>query len=396
MKIPRIANAIGHIDDDLVSGAVGSKKKKKNNWAKWGSLAACLSVLVITGAAILPSLLDGDVVNSDGTDKRYRDFNIQAEEVAIVWPWEYQTVYEKYTDIEIDGMKYRGKGSAVSEALLGESIGTYSISGYDDINEERHTVDAEVYKLQEVALNQFVAVKMDGAGYVFQNDQYAPPGTFGELLEAVNLPKLLELSRFSENDNNPDSKHFTLNSDDYVWDILSGCREAVFIDDQEWSTCDREYISFTVTSGTLGVYKAAMYVTADGYLWTNAFDWQYLFDIGEDAAGKIIKYAKENSVSAEYEPYRNSIAGKIVEITKDYILVDDSILCKNPAEGIIYKVLLSDLRISRYVDCGAVAVGDTVQISYEGEIDEENGNIIDSAVSAFKAFISGGDVMIPE
>lgn len=395
MKTPRIANAIGHIDDDLVSGAAGSKKKKKNYWVKWGSLAACLSALVITGAAILPSLLGDDVVNSDGTDDRYRDFNIQAGETDIVWPWEYQTAYEKYTDIEIDGIKYRGKGSAVSEALLGESLGTYTVSGYDD-NNERHTVETEVYKLREAAQNQFVAVKMDGACYVFKNDQYTPPGTFGELLEAVNLPKLLELSRFSENDNTPDSKHFTLNSDDYVWDILSGCRDAVFVDDQAWSTGGREYISFTITSETLGVYKVAMYVTADGYLWTNAFDWQYLFDIGEDAAGKIIKYVKENSVNAEYEPYRNSIVGKIVEITGDYILVDDSILCKDPADGITYKVLLSDLRISRYVDYGAVTVGDTVQISYEGEIDKENENIIDSAVSASKAVISDGDVMIPE
>lgn len=44
-----------------------------------------------------------------------------------------------------------------------------------------------------------------------------------------------------------------------------------------------------------------MYVTVDGYLWTNAFNYQYLFNIGEDAASKIIKYAKENSTEAEYE-----------------------------------------------------------------------------------------------
>lgn len=150
MKTPRIANAIGLIDDDLVSGAAGSKKKKKNYWVKWGSLAACLSALVVTGAAILPSLPGGDVAKSEGTDDRYKDFNIQAGESDIVWPWEYQTVYEKYTDIEIDGIKYRGKGSAVSEALLGESLGAYTISGYDD-NNERHTVEAEVYKLREAA-----------------------------------------------------------------------------------------------------------------------------------------------------------------------------------------------------------------------------------------------------
>ena len=137
-------------------------------------------------------------------------------------------------------------------------------------------------------------------------------------------------------------------------------------------------------------------MTEDGYLWTNAFEWQYLFNIGEEAAGKIIRYAKENSIATEYEVYRNSVVGTIVEITEEYILVDDSILCKNPADGITCKVLLNDLRISRYVDYGIVKVGDTVQISYEGEIDETNVNTITSAISASKATISNGDVLIPE
>lgn len=392
MKTPRIANAIGHIDDDLVSGAAESKKKKKNHWVKWGSLAACFVVLVIAGAAVLPSLLG---LNHGGTDSRYKDFNIQAGDSAIVWPWEYQTVYEKYTDIEIDGINYRSKGRTVSEALLGESVGTYSVNGYDD-NNQRHTVDVEAYKLQDVAQSQFIAVKIDGSYYVFRNYEYAPPTTFGELLKAVNLPKLLELSRFSENGDDPDSKYFMLNSDDYVWEILSDCSDAVFIDDRDWSTGNSEYISFTITSETLGLYKVAMYVTADGYLWTNAFDWQYLFDIGEDAAEKIIDYAKKNSAEVEYEPYMNAIVGRIVEITDDYILVDDSILCKDPADGITYRVLLNELRISRYVDYGVIAVGDTVQISYEGEIDEKNENTVDSAISAHKAVIFSGDVPVSE
>ena len=98
----------------------------------------------------------------------------------------------------------------------------------------------------------------------------------------------------------------------------------------------------------------------------------------------------------EYEPYRNSVAGTIIEITEEYIVVDDSILCKNPTDGITYKVLLNDLCISRYVECGIVKVGDTVQISYEGEIDETSGNTIAGTISVFKATISDGDVLIPE
>ena len=75
MKTPRIANAIGQIDDDLVAGAAKCKTKNKKHWLKWGSLAACFAVLVIAGAAILPSLFRENVT-PEGTDGRYKDFSI--------------------------------------------------------------------------------------------------------------------------------------------------------------------------------------------------------------------------------------------------------------------------------------------------------------------------------
>ena len=48
MSIPKMANAMGYIDDDLVSGAVEYKRtKKKNSWLKWGAMAACLCLVVV-------------------------------------------------------------------------------------------------------------------------------------------------------------------------------------------------------------------------------------------------------------------------------------------------------------------------------------------------------------
>ncbi len=391
MKTPRIVNAVGQIDDDLVIGAVKYKTRNKKHWLQWSSLAACLALLVIAGTTILPSLF-GEKTASNG---RYKNYNIYINNSAIVWPWEYQTIYEKYTNVGIDGVEYHGKGSAVSEALVGESIGSHTVTGYDD-NEKKYTAEFEAYALKDIVQSQFIAVKMENSYYVFQRDKYVPPNTLGELMEMVNLPKIVELSRFSEKEDNPDSNHFVLNNDDYIWEVLADCKSAVFVEDESWRIGDREYLSFTITSDSLGVYKAALYVTEDGYLWTNAFGWQYLFNIGEKAAEKIIQYAKENSIETEYEAYRNSVVGTIVEITEEYILVDDSILCKNPADGITYKVLLNDLRISRYVDCGIVKLGDTVQISYEGEMEESDVNTITSAIAASKATISNGDVSISE
>ena len=391
MKTPRTANVVGHIDDDLITAAAECKKKTKHSpWLKWGSIAACFALLVIAGTAILPSLFGGD----GGTTDKYKDF-IQAGESAIIWPWEYQTVYEKYTELKFDGIEYLGRGREVSASHVGEIIGNHTVVGYDEINSgKKYTKEFEVYKLKDAAQSQFVAVKMEGKYYVFKNDKYAPPSTLGELFNLVDLPKVIELNEFSENGDGPNKNHYVLNSDDYVWEVLAGCKNADFVEDDKWSVHKRDHLSFTVTSETLGVYRVAMYVTADGYLWTNAFSYQYLFKIGEDAAGEIIKYAKENSSEAEYKPYQNRIVGKVVEVTDEYILIDDTVLCNNPSDGTTYKVLLNDLRISRYVDHEIIKVGSTVQITFEGEIDEAN--TIDSAISASQVKISGGDVLIPE
>ena len=388
MKTPRMANSVGQIDDDLVAAAAECKKKKKSNWMKWSSLAACFAVLVIAGAMILPSLL-----NDGTTPDKYKDI-IHAGESAIIWPWEYRTVYEQYTNLELDGVSYRSKGRAVSTDLVGELIGNCSVVGYDDIQNKSYTEDFEVYELKYAAKSQFVTVKMDGKYYTFKKDIYDPPSNLGELLDQIDLSQAIELNRFSENGDGPNEKHYTINNDDYVWEVLAGCRDAAFIDTSANVENGKEYLSFTITSETLGVYKVAMYVTNDGYLWTNAFDYQYLFNIGEDAAGKIIKYAKENSTKAEYEPYQNTVTGKVVEITEEYIILDDTVICNDPADGTTYKILLNDLRIKRYVDHNVIKVGSTVQITFEGEIDSQN--TIDSATSAASVMISKGEVLIPE
>ena len=394
MKKPRFSNAVGNLDDDLIEAAAECKRTKKPNlWLKWGSVTACFAVLVVEGAMILPSLFGGD----SGTSGKYKDI-IQAGESSIIWPWEYQTVYEQYTDLELDGVAYRSKGLEVSAELVSELIGTYTVVGYDETSDKKYTEDFEVYELKYADRSQFVAVKMDGKYYTFKKDEYAPPSNLGELLDLVDLPQVIELGHFSENGDGVDKKHHALSNDDYIWEVIADCRDAAFVEEEPgketWSVHDREYLNFTVTSETLGVYRVAMYVTKDGYLWTNAFNYAYIFDIGEDAAGKIIEYAMENSTEAEYEPYQNTVTGKVVEITNEYILLDDTVICNDPADGTTYKILLNDLRIKRYVDHEIIKVGGNVQITFEGEIDSQN--TIDSAISAANVMISGGDVLIPE
>jgi hypothetical protein len=213
-------------------------------------------------------------------------------------------------------------------------------------------------------------------------------------METYNLSEYIGLNRFSFKGDGIEENYYFINDDAYVWNILKSCADAPFYtDEMVWRKSKENYISFTVTSEALGVYKNSLYVTENGYVWTNVFNGAFIYNIGTEAATNIIKYAKENSTETTYEPFRNAIYGEVVEIKDDYILVDDSVLCKDPAEGIVFKIMLNDLRISRYIDCGIINVGETVQISFEGDI---KNNTVDSAITVAKIIVLDKQVLIPE
>ena len=397
MKTSRIANAFSQIDDDIVSGAARAKKLKKNHWLKWGSIAACFC-LIMSAIMIVPLLKeDSPKINSPTDNKdRYRDFTLQSVEYGILWPWEYKTIYEKYYSIDVGGTEYIGRARELSVSFVGEKLGTYKATGYDDASDGIYHEYFDAYEIKDVASDRLIAVKMEDLYYVFISEKYNPPPTWGDVLEAYSLSQYIELGRFSVEEKGKDTTYHVLNDDAYIWSVLKEAENAEASTPVGWHENRGNFVTFTITAEAFGVYKKAMYITESGYVWTNAFDGEYLYFIGEDATGKIIRYAKENSTVAEFEPYHQTVAGKITEITDDYILVDDSILCKNPEDGIAYKIMISDEKISRYIECDIFEIGSTVVVAYEGVIDAENGNAINKVMDVSEGILSDGDVLIPE
>ena len=55
--------------------------------------------------------------------------------------------------------------------------------------------------------------------------------------------------------------------------------------------------------------------------------------------------------------------------------------------------MLNDLRISRYFDCNMINVGETVQISFEGDM---KNNTVDSAINVDRIIVSDEQILIPE
>ena len=81
-----------------------------------------------------------------------------------------------------------------------------------------------------------------------------------------------------------------------------------------------------------------MYVTEDGYLWTNAFDFANVFEIGEEAANQIIRYVKQNSEQTEAIPYNITLPGIITEVGENYFILDTTPVCVNERDGKTYKI----------------------------------------------------------
>ena len=397
MRGRELLDTIENLNPAYIEAADEKPRVKKAGWLKWGATAACLAVVVLAGISMLPG--NNTVQTSiGGVMREYKNVSVASSEVAIEWPWEYKTLHERFSTIIYDGREYTVKtiGLAADESLIGEKLGTGEGVGYDVYTEQEHRQDFDVWQIIGISVDLMIAAEMDGQFYTFKYNEYVPPVTFGEVLDNYSLSKTLTLSKFGVYDDGKETGYYSLPDDDYIWQALAGCREARFVEDDVWSRSGKDYISFTSTSEALGVYKRALYVSADGYVRTNIFDWAYTFYIGEDVAVDIISYAKQNAVEAEREPYTYSLAGTLTEINDGYILVDDSILCADENDGMVFKVLTSDLRISRFVDYQEISTGSIVVITFTEPVNVEDGNVVSGAVSIAEGSLVDGGVAVPE
>ncbi len=397
MKPRNIVNALNDIDFDMIDEAKMKKKTAQNKWLKWGAAAACFALILAAGALIYPKLNDSGVM-IDGIERRYKEVTVTAGESAIEWPWEYKTMAEKYTHMVLDGVEYRTRAQQVSQDHLGDVLGICKADGYDTYTDKRYIEEFEVHAVKGIEGNNVVAVNMEGECIVFLRNDNPFPATLGEFIHTYSLADTLPLGRFSEMEGYTTKGNFLVNDDDYIWQVLSECADAPRIPDDNWNRGDQNYLAFTATSDALGVYKRAFYVSEDGYVWTNLMEYAYIFEIGTDAAEKIIAYAKDNSTETVSEPYHKSISGTVVEIGDGYVLIDDSVLCVDPEEGMVFTVPTDDLRIGRCVDSphSSIAVGDLVVVEYTETIDVKNENIVLGAFSLNEGIMTDAGILIPE
>ena len=158
MKTPRIVNAVGHIDDDLVSGATRAKAAKKNVWLKWGSIAACFAIMLMAAVVAVPMMFGGDdpVPPIDNEYQYESGYFYQINEGA----------YSTYVG-----------GKVIAEDKIGNKIADVNLTAgwKDDKGEWKSETEAlrgEVYTINSVSNDVAVALKFIDKGEAVTTTHY--------------------------------------------------------------------------------------------------------------------------------------------------------------------------------------------------------------------------------
>ena len=407
MKKESFVEILNNIDEDIIEEAY-EYKKKKHTWVKWAAGAAVLAAVVITAfvisrkdskneqAANNSKAIIGGIVREYKPEKR-----AVVPEGDKVPDWEDLTLPEKYAFVKIDGIVYDAGlrfGINIPSENIGESLGIYGFFNGDRFAEEDEHIDCEVFRFDGVPQEIMIAVKMEGKYYLYANrDAGNPenplhPKTLGELIDVMNLDKYLKCDYCTITENEIDNDYYSLNDNAEIIRMLKECGDAELSTDMEVHRGKK--VSFSIVLGYRSIYNKGFTVYEDGYVFTNALEAGYYYDIGKENAGRIISCVEKNG--EETYPRGYYVIGRVVETDDTYIYVDDTDRCVNEEDGMIYKIPVDNPRISRYLKHGKVGKGSYVYIPFEGDIDTDNGNTVYGAIDV-EIGVEGKDgVTFPE
>jgi hypothetical protein len=339
-----------------------------------------------------------------------KEINVMIPESSIEWRWEDMTDEERYTNLEFDGKSYGSRGTVTG--YLGEWLASGEAFGTEwGENIQRHYIPCEIYALTFSPDHSVVAVQFEGSSEIYRFErerEYDPPKTLGEFMETRKLSQVLPLTtlyyeRREGGSSVSDKMALSAEHSDGVWAILAKYGDASFIEPSfkesfEINHYDKERIGFSATSEVLGIHNKSFAVNDNGYIITNIEQYGYNYFIGVDAAREVIDYVKAHMTEPlpEEKTPVYYIVGTVTEKGDGYIKVDDSIMMKNPEDGLTFTIDVTDKKLGRVLKY-LVGEGSTVLITYDGRISEDGSLLVENAASIQEAWITeDGDVLIPE
>jgi len=163
MKTPRMANAIGYIDEDLIAGAACQKTEKQNTVFKWCAIAACVAAILAVVLTVAPMIGRDDPIVSgppviEGTFAPTEPPKYYAYGIA-------EGAFSAYTGgktIDADRV-----GNKLEDVVV--TAGWKNEAG-EWISSEN--LNAEVYAIEGIESDAAVALKFTDAGETVTTTQY--------------------------------------------------------------------------------------------------------------------------------------------------------------------------------------------------------------------------------
>lgn len=340
---------------------------------------------------------DTTIVNIGGIERRYKaDISVLPSELGITYRWEDRTVAEQYSRLDINDGDFTTACSEIDASKLDKSIGVYTASGYDDYTGTEYTRPVNVYSVRGISEDRIVAAELDSKYYIYKNNTYNPPGNLGQLFDEANLWENLKLDYFYDTKDYIENGSYSLNGSGYILEVLSECKDAGYAGNDSQTFDYKNRIDFSITLDDLGVYMRGLQINSEGYLLTNIFDYGYIYNIGAEAAKKIIAYAEKNGTPAAPKPYCYYLSGIVTELTEDYLIIDDSIKCADASDGILFKIPLDDIHASRGVKYRDINIGDIAVVSFRGNVDTQADNTVTGIVEIDKGKLYNGNILVDE
>lgn len=403
MNKDNLIDAIGHIDDDMLEPVNKLRTRRKKN-----KIIRSFSGLVAAGLILGISLYAGihnriskasgtTIVSIGGIERRYKaDISVLPGELGITYRWEDRTVDEQYSRLDINDGDFTTACSEIDASKLDKSIGIYTASGYDDYTGTEYTLPVNVYSVRGISEDRIVAAELDSKYYIYKNNTYNPPENLGQLFDEANLWENLKLDYFYDTKDYIENGSYSLDGSAYILEILSECKDAEYAGNDSRTFDYKNRIDFSITLDDLGVYMRGLQINSEGYLLTNIFDYGYIYNIGAEAAKKIIAYAEKNGISAATRPYYYYLSGIVTELTEDYLIIDDSIKCAAASDGMCFKIPLDDIHAGRGVKYRDINIGDIAVVSFRGSIDTQADNTVTGIVEIDKGKLYNGNILVDE
>lgn len=246
-----------------------------------------------------------DVGKSSSTSQKNSDDSEGYEtDIALLEHWEDMTITEQYASFQRDSNEYLVYEMTLDSTQVGQSLGSVTLKGYDYYNEEEHSINAEIFAVNNMSDNFAAAIKYDGTEeYYFCENSYYVPQDIDSLLADTDLKNSMIIKNVTHYYSSEEEEAFItdtykINDSGKFFDMLFS--DIGSIGSEQNGDFYWEYeldIDSDLMRGTIGFTK-------DGYINTNIAMTGASFYVGTDKINTIIQYLEQNcSKTTEEEPF---------------------------------------------------------------------------------------------